>query len=220
MKRAIGILCFSLVAMPFLARGDIAYVDALGREWLQPADTLGYTWFDTFTVCDVGTGVCAGTLGTIDLDGWRWADVATLNTLFHELSGGAGFFTSDPQEYEVADSPWAPALIDNDGVGPDEGVFHITALFGGTEERVFGWTRDKDPDPETSAYLGRIDNNLDFDKLQTDDQSNIDQENPAIVGFWLYREPSPVPLPGAAWLLGAGLASLAGFGRRRGQLCR
>lgn len=217
MKRPVVILLAFVVSLPLVARADVAYVDGLGREWLQPADTLGFTWFDVVPVCDVGTGVCAGTLGGIDLDGWRWANVATLNTLFHELSGGAGFFTAEPQEYEIANSTWAPALIDNDGPGPDTGVFHITALFGGVEERVFGWTRDKDPDPATGAYLGRIDNNPFFDKLQTDDRSDIDQENADIVGFWLYREPHPVPLPAGVWLLGAGLAGLAGFGRRHAR---
>lgn len=133
-----------------------------------------------------------------------------------EFVAGAGFNDPAPQEYEIPDSPWAPLLIDNDAGGPDTGTFNMTALFSGVDENVLGWTRDKEPDPDTGAYLGRIVNTPTFDKLQTDDLSNIDEENPAIVGFWLYQPAIVVPVPAAFWLF---LSSLGVFGWMRRQAC-
>ncbi len=213
MKRMFGFLMLLTALLPSMAGAEVAYIDNAGRTWRQVSDTLGFTWFDVLTVCDVDSGSCAGSLSGVDFNGWQWANVATVNDLFNEFSGGSGFNTADPQEYEIPNSTWAPQLIDNDGVGPDTGVFNMTALFSGVDENVLGWTRDKDPDPATGAYLGRIVNTPTFDKLQTDDRSDIDQENPAIVGFWLYQPATMVPVPGAVWLLAGGLAVVAS--RRR-----
>ncbi|MGE0486983.1 MAG: hypothetical protein AB7Q81_22725 [Gammaproteobacteria bacterium] len=215
MKRLSAILLTLVCGLPAATFGAVAYTDAAGRQWRQPADTLGLTWFDVAPVCSVDTGVCTGSAGGIDVDGWMWADVATVNELFRELSGGAGFPTPEPQEYEVFESTWAPGLIDTDGAGPDVGIFDMTVEFAGSDQRVLGWTRDKDPDPATGAYLGRIDDTPTFDKLQTDDRSDIDQENPAIVGFWLYQNTTPVPVPAALWLLAAPLLALARRDRGR-----
>jgi len=218
MSRRFGRLLLAALALAVMANvqaANVAYTDGSARQWRQITDTLGLTWFDVITVCDAGTGACAASTGGVDFAGWHWANVATVNELFHELSGGAGFNSPDPQEYEIMNSTWAPASIDNDGPGPDAGLFNITATFSGVEENVLGWTRDKDPDPATGAYLGRIVDTPTFDKLQTDDRSDIDDENPAIVGFWLYREVTPVPVPAGAWLLSSGLITLAGAVRRR-----
>jgi hypothetical protein len=214
MKRHLYAILLLALLIPTLANADVAHIDSSGRSWRQLTDTLGLTWFDVITVCDVNTGACAGAFGAVDFSGWHWADVATVNELFNEFSAGAGFNDPSPQEYEILDSTWAPLLIDNDAGGPDTGTFNMTALFSEVDENVLGWTRDKMPDPDTGAYLGRIVNTPTFDKLQTDDVSDIDEENPDIVGFWLYQPATVIPIPAGFWLFGSALAGL-GFARRR-----
>lgn len=188
------------------AGAETAYTDASGRVWHQLTDTLGLSWLDMTGVCAESNGICNGTLGGLDLTGLHWADVATVNELFHELSGGAGFPDALPQEYEILDSPWGPLAIDEDGAGPDSGYFHKTFSSDVGEHTAYGWTRTRATPGEFSIYIGRITESSTFDKLQTDDRAdNVDGD--AITGFWLY-EPVVVPLPPALWLFATAFAGL------------
>ncbi len=198
---------FTLLLMLLLqpgANAEVAYTDASGRVWHQLTDTLGLSWLDMTGVCAESSGNCNGSLGGRDLTGLRWADVATVNELFRELSGGAGFPDALPQEFEIIDSTWGPLAIDEDGAGPDTGYFHKTYSSGSGEHTAYGWTRTRRTPGEFAIYLGRITESATFDKLQTDDVAD-DVSGSALTGFWLY-EPVVVPLPPALWLFASAVA--------------
>lgn len=195
------------------ANAATAYTDASGRVWHQLTDTLGLSWLDMTGVCAESSGVCNGSLGGLDLTGLRWADVATVNELFRELSAGAGFPDELPQEFEIIDSTWGPLAIDEDGAGPDTGFFHKTFSSGGDEHTAYGWTRTRKVPGEFAIYIGRITESSTFDKLQTDDLDDT-VTGSAVAGFWLY-EPVVVPLPPALWLFATALAGLSLRARRR-----
>ena len=211
------VLPAALLALLFQmsANAETAYTDASGRVWRQLTDTVGLSWIEMTGVCAESNGVCAGTLGGLDLTGLRWADVATVNELFRELSAGAGFPDSLPQEYEILNSTWGPLAIDEDGAGPDTGYFNKT-FSSGDEHTAYGWTRTRDTPGEFTIFIGRITESSTFDKLQTDDRAD-NVEGDAISGFWLY-EPAVVPLPPALWLFGSVFLGLPLWARRRGRV--
>lgn len=197
----------------FAALAETAYTDASGRAWQQLTDTLGLSWLDMTGVCAESTGECNGVLGGRDLSGLHWADVATVNELFRELSAGAGFLDASPQEFEIIDSTWGPLAIDEDGTGPDTGYFHKTYSSDVGEHTAYGWTRTRETPGEFAVYVGRITESATYDKLQTDDLADADSFS-AVTGFWLYQ-PVVVPLPPALWLCATALAALGLRGRRR-----
>ena len=79
-----------------------ATVMAGDREWLQPANLLGFSWTDFDAVCPGGR--CAGALGGSgpDITGWNWAaidEVGALFSMFSPHEGGISrYFAPDPAE--------------------------------------------------------------------------------------------------------------------------
>jgi hypothetical protein len=71
--------------MPIFVRArpvtDTATVD--GKEWLQPADFIGYTYNQVSMACPAS--VCSGTLfgSAIDLTGYTWASIEDVSALFN-----------------------------------------------------------------------------------------------------------------------------------------
>ena len=78
------------VGMP-LGHDDI--VEADGKQWLQVAAFTNLSWTDVSKVCDAQTGVCSGNLNGSSLNGWTWASIADLDSLYRyyipELVRGA-----------------------------------------------------------------------------------------------------------------------------------
>ena len=188
------------------------YVDPVtAREWRQVTDTLLIARAEIAARCDAISGSCAGSVGTVLLDGWRWASVADVNELFTDF-GVPGMATSAPTVSSlVAGSTWAPAFIDIDGAGPDAGAFDLT-LFQSNLTGVVGFTRDLLTTDPTFAHLGEMLDATDpavFDGARTNASTGIGARGGSW-GFWMYRTvPEPATLPLAL------LAALCGVGLRR-----
>ena len=68
-----------------------------GKEWLQPADFVGYSFDEVNAVCP--TGMCSGSLpgSTFDLTGYTWASIMDVSSLFNAY-GVSPTFTEPFQE--------------------------------------------------------------------------------------------------------------------------
>ena len=188
-----------------------------GKEWMQVIDTVNFTYNDAADTgsgpCSVITGLCNGTATrqgvTIDLTGWTWASNDDMASLFALITGApVSAFTGPGQpnySEPAATANWAANFIDTDGGGPDQGLFHATAIFSSTDHAVFGLTRtvvngnaDRSYIRSTAVNAVAITGNpvgLDISRSHT--------------GLWFYR-PVNVPEPASLSLLVMGLLLLAG----------
>lgn len=210
------------------------YVDVVTNlEWRQLTETTGYAYNQINTGgingCSAATGACAGQLeGTgPSLNGWTWATEAEVRTLFANFAGTAdiaGFNSSPavPTNYNIFDSIWAPAILDDDGTGPDQGLFYSSDINPGQWSRVAGLTRTLQDSqsvyaPSVTEYGTQFQLTL-WDRAQTDEAVSTVATSSG-TGIWMYRalgsqNNNPVPLPASIWLVGLG-ACLLGVGRRR-----
>lgn len=96
----------------FKPRQDIIYVD--GKEWLQPDLFLGLKWNEINAVCP--KGACSGILNGRVMDGWTWASVEDITTLFNYYitrgTPGSGTWS-----FAEVNSEWAQAFF-SDGWMP------------------------------------------------------------------------------------------------------
>ena len=196
------------------------YIDPVTNlEWRQLTETLNisYNSLNTGGVngCSAATGACSGSLGAVDLNGWTWATEPEVRTLFHNFSGAQFIPGFTPQPVNAAgffqvNSTWAPAIIDRDGAGADQGIFDGTfqsAFF----DTAVGITRTVHASGG-SVFLGQI-----IDRTQVDEpdlaSTNTTQPLPTShqgIGVWLYRQAptSEVPVTPASMLLAIGIAAL------------
>ncbi len=78
---------FALAALVFADSANALpiYVDAAGRQWLQPSKFTNSSWNAINSVCP--GGVCNGTLNGENLNGATWASSQAVAALFTELLG-------------------------------------------------------------------------------------------------------------------------------------
>ncbi len=156
-----------------------------GKEWLQPADFVNLSWDDVAVVCDPVTGLCDGTLKTVDVTGYTWASVDEVSGLFN--SYGVSPPLSGADTVSQAGSSWAPSFLQH---------FPPTAVFPGLMS-VRGWARTR---PSGEAYVPFVTDS--FPDASPDD-ARTSLTSPVTfsrrdLGVWLYRSrpiagPAPVP---------------------------
>lgn len=112
--------------------GQVAYVDAQGREWRQMANTTGLTWNQVDAVCpNDGVTPCAGMLGGVNATGWIWATQTQVMELFSETV----------PEIAQTSSVGGPGYV-LQGLsffGPFKPTFEYYTTFGGYNY-ISGWT--------------------------------------------------------------------------------
>lgn len=207
-------------------------------EWRQLTDTVGFDFAETIAGyqsgngCSMVTGECLGNLNSTGpgVAGWTWASELDVRTLFSHLSGpqtipGWTTLPANPTTYNQLNSPWATAIIDIDGDGPDAGIFNATAHETTRTDPseawvVWGFTRTMNG--PASAYTADI---IDYVSVNAPDIATTDNGRPISfntpkLGIWLYRDlaPSastPIPEPTPAFLVLAALIALGLRGRWR-----
>jgi hypothetical protein len=124
-------------------------VTADGKEWLQPADFLGYTYDQVSVTCPAG--VCSGTLpgSTFDLTGYTWASIDEVSALFNSYGLSQPF--TGPFQERFNDPNVNAAIAQDFAITAEEcyGDCPVTFLF------VAGMVRDPAPAGE-ALYIPYI----------------------------------------------------------------
>lgn len=162
-----------------------------GKEWLQPADFVGYTFDQVNAVCP--TGVCSGSLpgSTFDLTGYTWASIMDVSSLFNAYGVSPPF--TEPFQERYGDSNLNPYIARDFDIthGACYGDCPVGHLY------ITGMVRDPAPGVEVYApYIHYIDENwpplpteLLFDNTRLGDfTGSLDT-----IGIWFWR---PVQNPG------------------------
>lgn len=195
----------------FMVNVNFAGAVTIGSsEWRQVSETVGFSYNDVSTVCNVATGNCAGSLNGVVFDGWKWASIDEVRDMFTELFSkinGTTFTELSPEHTQI-DSLWAPYLIDVDKSGLDAGLFSATDVGNPNYSRVNGITRSHyttffgDKFARMATFLDRQpgDRDVASTNIGTSDLGNGRFKN----GFWMYRSKS-VTEPDIVFLFSFGL---------------
>lgn len=203
----------SLTILLLSASAQAVVID--GRDWRQPADTLGFSWDDLATLFDPQTGQLIDPSNTtltrasdgavIDFAGWTWASVYEVADMF-EAAGLPG--CPNPCSIASASAAWAPAFLDTDGAGiADDGLFYATGSPMASYSLVHGLTRTTMfmpsmvfaplvKDTEVQGMSDMVSTGLSWNTNFTSSET----------GVWLFRDvtfPVPVPAPVGLLVLGA-----------------
>jgi hypothetical protein len=197
--RQVLLLLSILFACPTVLATPITDTITAGeREWAQVDVFSGISWEDVDAACPAG--VCSGTLGhngvDYDMDGWEWASVDSVSSLFNYYLGGP--FMSGPSSAEgdgitesFFDAGWR-ATVDNGGSPAVQTSPSWIGLFGWTSTIV----------PGTGIYLGgALDLEFNFSGVEDfyttdaiDEFSNFFLGQSYGAGAWFSRE-ATVDLP-------------------------
>ena len=192
-----------LAAVLGVIGGARAAVVADGREWAQPADYAGLTWSSIATVCPVGGGACAGWIGSRSFDGWTWATVGEVGSLFHY------FESSFPDNGSASLSLPSPSSIETSFF-----VQFVPAYDTTIQRYVGGWSATaSDASHAYKPFVNDLKNPASLDVYRTDAAPATNAYLP-LDGAWLYRSPA-VPVPAALTLFASALMAVGASLRRR-----
>ena len=136
--------------MPVFKKRGVCPTPSGGKEWLQPADFIGYSREEIAAVCSPSSGICSGSLSqsSFDLNGYTWASESEIGSLYCEyraappydvINGGYPFSTGSP----VNDSGFFDDFAPTDGRSAPEGGRILTGLL-----------REKDSLGKVDGYFG------------------------------------------------------------------
>lgn len=196
----------AVLALGLLGAQSANAVVVDGKDWRQLTDTTGFSWLQINSQC--GTGVCSGSIGSVSVDGWRWADNADVASLFDAL------IKPDSTQFPTSTSYYT-AASDADIAHAVSAVFDPTWIFpfgASAYYEVRGITRSTTANATTLAYLKDS-------PFGITDEAGFDTTYPknlgdSHTGIWLYK-PAAVPEPATLALVGIGLAGVGIMRRRR-----
>ncbi len=160
-----------------------ATVFADGKNWRQLTETTGFSFDAVANHCPIGGGACTGVF-----DGWTWATVTEVQSLFESYN--IGFIVNGgTSDFEAPDNdnPWATAFLTD---------FNRTGGAPGNFPFVSGWTAIEID--STFSYFGEVSDSFlnDLgDRMRT-------ARSPRTAGFplrgvWLYEtQPTVIDIDG------------------------
>lgn len=170
------------------------------QEWAQVDLFTNVSWSTLNSQCPGGVCSLSSTVNGYDLNGWTWASIQEVQSMFNVFTGQS---TPAPSRYFEDNSTWAPLMFSlfNPTDISSSGVLNLrgysSTLWGGNIAYTpLVWDRPSTDQTDTAnrnAYTG-----LDF------------------IGAWFVRPAAQVPAPATLALFGLGLASLGVIGRKRG----
>jgi hypothetical protein len=209
--RMLRVVLASAVALLMPAHAFAVVFD--GKNWAQPNDFNppgGFSWNDVATVCPVGGGLCSGSLGATSFDGWIWATVEEVASLFHAIE--ASFPDNTIASLEVGDG----TVLETVFFGP--AGFDHTFITSHPDRLVGGWSASA-PIGSNSAFAPVVVDRgvsaaplVDAWSTELLVDKNIAQGGR---GVWLYSAaPVQVHEPSVLALLVLGIAAALGMRRR------
>ena len=191
--------------------GYMAPVSVDGRDWLQPLDFVDTSWNDVAAVCDPVTGICSGSLNGGSLDGWTWASLLDVTSLFNSFLP-VGQQLTPPESLDEYYLPAATEFL-SAGFAPTETYFDPFTF--DSYSAVNGLTRTALSD---SAYSGNVrdgDSIYVWDHIRVGTGTTPKDASLADTGHFFFRGPAfPVPAPGSGILVAMGFAWLLRARRR------
>ncbi len=190
-------------------------VEVNGVTWAQVDIFSNLKWVDINAACpaDAG-GVCkpGSTLHGLDMEGWTWASVDSLNIMFNYYLAKYGVpsweLLNGPSGYYKSNGYWTPALL-SAGFRPTQTVdMPPPAIFD--FRVVSGLLRDSQPNP-AYAYSGAANQSplhndpRKFGSTMATNGSPLKTESSPYVGAWFFQAPATL----AAGLTSSGLPPLA-----------
>ncbi|MBX5459725.1 MAG: PEP-CTERM sorting domain-containing protein [Steroidobacteraceae bacterium] len=197
----------AVLAVGLVASQSASAVVIGDKDWRQLTETTGFSWLNVNTAC--GTGLCSGSISSVSLDGWYWADATDVAALFDALikPDSTQFPTSTTSYFAAGDADIANAV---------RTVFNPTRVtnFGTAQYyEVSGLTRSSNGSTTSMAYLldSPFATSLDYAAFDTSYPKNL---GTGFTGIWLYR-PVSVPEPGTLALFALGAAAIWLLRRQR-----
>ncbi len=187
-------LCSSLVlAAP--------YNDGQGKLWRQPAETEGYSWNAVDSLCATdGITACSGVL-----DGWVWGTQQQVMHMFNTLLPASHQLSLANPGFEAAiNSPFAFTYFFAMNGAPYAYTNILSGWTSTLDEQGRGIRGTYSEGGNSVSFSAGIGVNDPFPANMVPSEFNS-------TGIWLFQlDPdfTPVPLPGAVWLLGAALGLL------------
>ena len=171
------------------------------RNWRQVNDTLGLSWNQVSTVCSPISGICNGSTGGVDFNGWTWASTVDIAELFAYFNPN---FIVPTHTVAENNSEWGPNFLNAFDPSPSPyflgdseivlGISRRSVNLFGDEMVFYGYVTDN-----SSVNFSDTMSNARTISIYNDYEGN---------GVWLYRDAIQIPEPSTYLLMGIGILGL------------